>query len=371
MNSQTVEITSAGIRKILNKYTPERAIAEYVWNGFDAKATVVNIDFEIDNAELDTIKNIRITDNGTGICYEELPIKFKKFYESQKRIANENNTEFTRGKNGYGRFTFYKFARFANWETRYSKDAQIMSYDIRIDSDTLKDYTTTEPLVSDDTTTGTCVVFNEISSDISSLFITKTLIPYLKAEFAWFLELKSEYQIYINGQELDYSSIIAEQESISPILSHNQKNNINFQCKYIRWTVIVIDDFFNEINCDNELDDNAIQPKLFDNSADRKLFKELITQLNEFLKKKRRPFLKEQAEVMVTKYKNEDVFPKFGTEDWDIVRREGLENFVKELYEVEPAVFMKLNKEQKRVFLELLNLVMDSGERDSLFKLLN
>ena len=56
MNSQTVEITSAGIRKILNKYTPERAIAEYVWNGFDAKATVVNIDFEIDNAELDTIK---------------------------------------------------------------------------------------------------------------------------------------------------------------------------------------------------------------------------------------------------------------------------------------------------------------------------
>ena len=404
MNSQTVEITSAGIRKILNKYTPERAIAEYVWNGFDAKATVVNIDFEIDNAELDTIKNIRITDNGTGICYEELPIKFKKFYESQKRIANENNTEFTRGKNGYGRFTFYKFARFANWETRYSKDAQIMSYDIRIDSDTLKDYTTTEPLVSDDTTTGTCVVFNEISSDISSLFITKTLIPYLKAEFAWFLELKSEYQIYINGQELDYSSIIAEQESISPILSHNQKNNINFQCKYIRWnvkmndeysrfyflnndlelkftkttllnkkgdnfwhSVIVIDDFFNEINCDNELDDNAIQPKLFDNSADRKLFKELITQLNEFLKKKRRPFLKEQAEVMVTKYKNEDVFPKFGTEDWDIVRREGLENFVKELYEVEPAVFMKLNKEQKRVFLELLNLVMDSGERDSLF----
>ena len=32
---------------------------------------------------------------------------------------------------------------------------------------------------------------------------------------------------------------------------------------------------------------------------------------------------------------------------------------------------MKLNKEQKRVFLELLNLVMDSGERDSLFKIID
>lgn len=30
MNSQTVEITSAGIRRIFNKYAPERAIAEYV-----------------------------------------------------------------------------------------------------------------------------------------------------------------------------------------------------------------------------------------------------------------------------------------------------------------------------------------------------
>ena len=31
MNSQTVEITSGGIRKILNRYTPERAISEYIW----------------------------------------------------------------------------------------------------------------------------------------------------------------------------------------------------------------------------------------------------------------------------------------------------------------------------------------------------
>lgn len=408
MNSQTVEITSAGIRKILNKYTPERAIAEYIWNGFDAKATVVNVDFEIDNAEFDTIKSIRITDNGIGICYEELPVKFKKFYESQKRIINENSTDFTRGKNGYGRFTFYKFARFAKWETEYSKNNQIMAYDIKIDSDTLKDYTPTEPVVSNNTTSGTCVTFNEISSDISNLFVNKTLIPYLKAEFAWFLELKEEYKIFVNGQELDYSSIIAEQEIILPQFSYQQQNSYDFKCRYIRWNVkmndeysrfyflndnlelkftkttllnkkgdnfwhsiIVIDDFFNEMNCDSETEDNNQSSRLFDNTADRKLFKELITQLNDFLKKKRRPFLREQAEVMVTQYKNDDVFPKFGTEDWDKVRMQGLENFVKELYEVEPAVFMKLNKEQKRVFLELLNLVMDSGERDSLFKILD
>lgn len=40
------------------------------------------------------------------------------------------------------------------------------------------------------------------------------------------------------------------------------------------------------------------------------------------------------------------------------------------MYEVEPAIFMKLNKEQKKIFLELLNLVMDSSERNNLFKII-
>lgn len=406
MSSQTVEITSNGIRKILNKYTPERAIAEYVWNGFDAKATIINIYIDFDNQEFDTVSEIRVCDNGIGICYEELASKFKQFYESQKNIANDRGTDLTRGKNGYGRFTFHKFARFAKWKTLYRKGEGIISYDIGISNDNLKDYTPTSPTQSKETETGTCVVFNEITPVISTTFIEKTLIPYLKAEFAWFLELKEEYKIFINNIELDYSSIIDEIQNFTVVAKgYNQEEQFN--CKYIQWntkmndeysrfyflnndfelkntkttslnkkgdnfwhSVIVINDFFNEINCDNE-DDNNTQPKLFDNTADRRLFKDLVVKLDDFLKGKRRPFLRQQAVALVNKYDEEKVFPQFNDNEWDQARKQGLENFVKELYEVEPAVFMKLNKEQKRVFLELLNLVMDSGERESLFKILD
>jgi hypothetical protein len=408
MSSQTVEITSTGIRKILNKYTPERAISEYVWNGFDAKATIVKIDFEFDSQEFDTVKEIKITDNGTGICHEELANKFKKFYESQKTIANDNNFDLTRGKNGYGRFTFHKFARFAKWETLYRKGNDIMSYDIKISNDNLKDYTPTVPEISNETATGTCVMFSEVFPVISNAFVEKTLIPYLKAEFAWFLELKEEYKIFINGVELDYSSIIDEIENFPVAVKSINNQETSFECKYIRWntkmndeysrfyflnnelelkntkttllnkkgdnfwhSVIIINDFFNEINCDNEEEESSTQTKLFDNATDRKLFKELIQKLNDFLKGKRRPFLRQQATALVNKYEEEKVFPTFSNNEWDRARKQGLEDFVKELYEVEPAVFMKLNKEQKRVFLELLNLVMDSGERDSLFKIID
>lgn len=405
MNTQTVEITSAGIRKVLNKYNPERAIAEFVWNGFDAKATIVKIDFEADLKEFDTIKSIRISDNGNGICYEKLSEKFKKFYESQKVISNEENNDFTRGKNGYGRLTFYKFAQFATWHTTYKNGQSNMSYSIYIKSENLKDYIPSVPIKSNNET-GTTVEFQEITTDIATSFIENKLKPFLKAEFAWFLLLKEEFKIIINGQELDYSSIIAEEPDVFDLkLTDKNGKEFIFLCKYILWntklneeysrfyflnndlefkntkttllnkkgddfwhSLVVVNDFFNEINTEKE--DTEATLKLFDDIGDAKMYKELIDSLNEYLRDKRKPFLRKQAEVLINKYETEKVFPQFKENDWDKVREEGFKNLVKEMYKVEPAVFTKLNKEQKRIFLELLNLVMDSAERESLFKII-
>lgn len=404
MNTQTVEITSNGIRKFLNKYTPERAIAEYVWNGFDAKATTIKIDFEIDSVELDTYKTIRVSDNGNGICYEDLSLKFKKFYESQKAIENSDNSDLTRGKYGYGRLTFHKFSKFAQWQTVYKRDLKHVSYDIKIQSDNLKDFIPTQPIDSVNAI-GTCVEFKEISKEISSAFIEKKLKPFLRAEFAWFLELKEEFKIFVNGEELDYSDIIADVDSFPVNLIDKNGVEFSFYCKYIRWnkklheeysrfyflneefelkntkttqlnkkgddfwhSLVVINDFFDEINCDKEEDTSKL--KLFEDKGDAKIFKDLVEKLNDYLKTKRRPFLKKQAEVLVDKYEKDKVFPKFSDNEWDKVRKTGLEDLVKGMYEVEPAVFTNLNKEQKKIFLELLNLVMDSSERESLFKII-
>lgn len=49
-NSESVEITSRGIKRILKKYKPERAIAEYIWNGFDAHASEIRISYKLAQA---------------------------------------------------------------------------------------------------------------------------------------------------------------------------------------------------------------------------------------------------------------------------------------------------------------------------------
>jgi hypothetical protein len=399
MKSESVELSSTGIRRMLKKYTPEKAIAEYIWNGFDAKAKIVRIDFEVESEELDTLKSITVVDDGNGINYDELQYKFRPILESQKKHASDDG-DFVRGKNGYGRLTFFKFANKAVWSTTYDKKGKNYNYEISIISENLTKYNTND--VSETTEKkGTKVKFESLSEDMSSAFIYKKLVPFLKAEFAWYLELNSEFKIIINGNELEYNSIIEENAPVCINIGSK-----TFNCKYLQWnvkpndeysrfyflndsldvkatkttllnkkgddfwhSVVVVDDFFEQemLECKEDM---SISPSLFENKEAKQTYKELIDRLNAFLKDKRRPFLKEQAYKMIDKYKKDQVFPTFGDSDWEIRRREELEELIVNLYEVEPRVFVKLNTEQQAIFLQLLNLMMDSGERDGLLKII-
>ena len=402
MANKHVEISSEAIRKALNKYRPEQAITEFIWNGFDAKATRVEINYKERGNSLGLIESICIEDNGEGIIHEELDLKFKKFNESQKAKKKKRSHDLTKGKNGYGRFTFFKFANQASWETVYRKHESLYNYTIQINNETLNDYEHSEAILDNGKQQGTKVTFTDITHNISTDFIKKTLIPHLCTSFAWYLEVNPNYEIFINGAKLDYSEIISAKESfVCEIENHSVK------CLYIQWakkledqyshfyfiaeddvlkvkqttllnkkgdnfwhSIVVKDPLFNNIYIPSSLDSPDTEPHLFENPEEKKVFKKLVEKLNEYLKQKRKPFLKNQSELLISKYEEEKVMPKFGTEEWEQVRKESFVNLIKGIYEAEPAIFLKLNLSQKRIFLELLNLMMDSSGRDDLFKIL-
>ncbi|HJX49895.1 MAG TPA: ATP-binding protein, partial [Candidatus Nanoarchaeia archaeon] len=66
---EKVEISSKGIRKVLNKYNFCRAVSEYIWNGFDAGADNVEIVCGFNGGIL---QKLEIKDNGSGIDYTQL-----------------------------------------------------------------------------------------------------------------------------------------------------------------------------------------------------------------------------------------------------------------------------------------------------------
>lgn len=403
MATESVEITPRGIRKVLNRYTPQRAIAEYIWNGYDAHANEIRVTATSDDV-FGSIINVTVKDNGDGIIYEQLPIVFKKFYESHKSAKGNVDSRFSRGKNGYGRFTFFKFANLATWNTIYKKGDELYEYCIKIDAQKLTDYNATSPEIVEEVATGTTVIFEDIiTDDLSVNWVEEKLIPYLKAEFAWYFKVHPECKLYINDEILDCSSVIADSEEFElPIqlegmddelfhvyyfqwnvkpqeeysrfyfmsadgdLKHQKTTLYNKKGDYFWHSVLVKSTFFNSLS-DIEDDD---EHSLFSTVPEKRVFKALKEHLNEYLGKKRRPFLKAKAEVLIGDYESENLFSFIGKTPWEENRKIYLQNFIKELYEVEPAVFMKLNVSQKRIFIRLLDQVMDSDHNDSLFKIL-
>ena len=82
MALQQVNITDQSIsRNVTTDY--KKAICEYIWNGFDANATRVDIEFSTN--DLGGITELKIKDNGDGIDRSTLDQTFGCFQDSIKK----------------------------------------------------------------------------------------------------------------------------------------------------------------------------------------------------------------------------------------------------------------------------------------------
>lgn len=72
------------VKKILSEHQlterqVENAISEYIWNGLDADASIVELNYELGGASgkgEPRIRSLTIKDNGSGINYYKLNQKF-------------------------------------------------------------------------------------------------------------------------------------------------------------------------------------------------------------------------------------------------------------------------------------------------------
>ncbi len=396
---QKVLITSPGIKKALRRYNYKQAIVEYVWNGFDAEASSINLDF-VSN-EIGNIKELTISDNGYGIPNDLLQSKFTPFFESEKALdpSIQRNSSAIHGKNGVGRLTFFHFAQSATWTTVFESEGRRFKYNIMIDQANLDTFSATVPVETKDST-GTSVTFEGIFEFTAYNFETD-ILEHLRREFGWYLELHVEnnFTIKLNGNSLDYDQIIGDKETFN-----HRINDIHFEIRYIRWEQNLnkeysryyylnshnieigketttlnnkSDHFYHSVFIKSKYFDDFVlkeannQPTLFGGMKSDQLFKELIEVVDQFLRSKRKPFLRYFSEQVISDFEEDNAFPVFGNNVWDIHRKQELENLVRELAQVEPRIFSRLNVEQKRTFAHLLNLIIDSGEQGRLFDILN
>lgn len=402
--TNNVKITSKGIQEILKNYNEKLAVAEYIWNGFDAKANTIEINYSAN--ELGLLESLTIKDNGYGIDLSKLSTKFNPFYESEKaiQISSPKHTSIMHGKNGVGRLTFFKFAYNAKWETTYQAKDKLESGSIRIATDGLNTYEPTpldEPIQNQ---TGTKVSFSNIQISLQEL--ENSIIPFLICEFCWFLELNKtkNYSIIINDEPLDITQNILDfQDDIEIVY---EPSNTIFKVKYIQWreslhkelskyyflnntmdevykdyttlnkkgdefyhSVYISSDFFNGFDFNSN--EEEMQSNLFGKAKSSPEYKFLIKEVNKMLREKRKPFLRIFASKLVEKYEQDGVLPSYENEWEEKYKKPQLEETIIGLYEAQPKLFAALNLDQKKTFIRLLDLLLDSNERENLLKIID
>lgn len=398
---KSVEITSKGIKQILRKHDAPTSIAEYIWNGFDAKATKIALAYKVN--ELGFITELSVSDNGEGILSSDLSTKFDPFFQSNKEVEIENpkNHSIPKGKQGVGRLTFFTFAGEATWFTCAMENDKLVKQRIQIKSSDIKKYSPIEESVTLNDVQGTTVTFDNID-ELSEEAFKIDIYPYLCREFAWFLELNAhkQYQILINNCPLDYSGELREKEEFEKTIkghvfkfrfrSWRNKLNREYSKYYFLdshgsevWkanttlnnkgdnfyhSLYVYSQFFDEFYWSkNDVADE--QDELFV-SQKHPDFKELMAFMSRYLYDKREPYLEEFTKNLIEDYAKEGVLPKFGPSPLAQYAKNQLEETVRELYKVSPGVFSGLNFYQKKTFVELLNAMLEMGADDKLLDII-
>lgn len=399
--SEKVNITSKGIQRVLKNYNEKQAIAEYIWNGFDANADTIHIDY-VSN-ELGWLDSLQIADNGYGINFEKLQQKFDPFFESEKavQIAAPKHTSKMHGRNGVGRLTFFTFAHNASWNTTYQDDKGFHQGVIQINTGRLNSYEAFEqPHAAK--TTGTVVTFTNLR--IGELDFKQTVIPFLVQEFCWFIELNrhQKLQVLVNGNALDFSANVKSMEEFELYYADTA---FRFKIKYVHWKESLhkelskyyfmaggeeiykdyttlnkkSDDYFHSVYIDSDFFrdfdfksfENEEQVALFGSAKSSPEYRFLIKELNDYLKNKRKPFLREYADRLIESLEQDGIFPKYTTAHEKELVKPKLIRLIKILYEVEPKLFSSLNIDQKKMVIRLFDLMLKTNEKEGIFNLLS
>lgn len=378
------------------------ALCEYIWNGYEANATEVNLSFNL-NATGQGIDSISITDNGEGIKYISLSDTFGSFLVSQKNTLSLKAK--TKANKGKGRFSFGLFSSLAVWKTCYLEDEKYKSYSITL-LDSKKEDINYDDQVQESLHghTGTTVTFYNIHNLSPIQLSFEELQEFLLSEFSWFLYLhkNQNYKLVINGKEIQYAKHINEHLSCdSQVIIQGQNFSINlivwnnkikekFCCYFLtekgvlcnvdtttfnrntvdfNHSVFITSAFFDHYS-NISLNDSAQmefgKPEIYYTTI-----KALRIAVQELITKKMSIYMAEKADVEITKMMNErKTFPTFPNDDYGQLRKRDLVRVTKEIYCTEPKIFYKLSDLQEKSLLAFLNLLLSSEERENVLSII-
>lgn len=401
MAKQLVNINDNSIsRAVTSDY--KKAICEYIWNGFDAKATTVELKYEAD--ELGNIISMSVTDDGEGINRESLHVTFGCYQDSIKKRSFQWSSQ-VKGNQGRGRYAFNCFADKAEWDTVFNRAGDLLRHKLYIDKGDnhhFDDGEDSDLKVVHNRQTGTVVSFSNVNIPVDALE-NEDFLEYLCKEYAVFLELNKAFgkQLLINGQRLDYDHVIAESEQKQFSIEIEGETQ-TFEATFIRWnnkmkenysayfldeekiekyekttsfnhkdtefhhSVYVESAYFNDFEFDKDESDLFGSYK----TPKDKFFLKLCAKIKEYLREKEKLFVRNVgAANLISRFEEKGIIPKNANGIDGLILPE-LKETITQIYCVEPRVFINIKDEQAKILIGLLSVILKTGNQEDLFTIL-
>lgn len=386
--SGTTEISGEGIKKHFNNIEPWQPIFELVWNGLDARASIVRV--TIEENELGGIEHVSVLDDGEGIDPTALKETFGKFNDSNKK-----EDAALHGAHGRGRLAFHRICNRSTWYTKSVK-GQARIY---VEAGNIKRFAGNllEPEGQHRTlkkqVSGTIVELDQFTEQIPK---ASDLRERFSVEFGWYLVLHSGKAITVNDVPVIVPSHELHEEEISVA-------PYSFKAQIIRWDdkpsseksyTYLLDSsgktvskqlstfnnkfaFFTSIYVTSAWADNfgpvqdLATPDAHAPSSPE--WKKVLRVLNSVTHRIYEDFLRDQAESEVEKYVEDGLFPAYSELDVEYKewRLRNAKELIKAVYVADPTIFNSSGKKQKKVIIRLLDKLSVSNENDSLFDILN
>lgn len=425
MGKQKVTVTDNSIKSGVTS-DANKAICEYIWNGFDAHAHHVSVEYQ--TTELGAITSLVIKDDGDGISRATLSETFGRYQDSVKKKSFQWSSQ-VKGHRGKGRYSFNCFATGAEWMTVFrEEDGRLIQHTITINGDDNDHYNDHSDeggaKVVQDVPTGTEVRFINVEKLSSDFFTSQDFINYLQKEFAVFLKLNENrgYTLTVNGYQIDCNAVIAESDTKTiRIYDDKLKTGHEFNITFIRWYDKMKENYsvyylneeglerYEETTRLNKKDTGfhhsvyvsspyfeyfAPTPKAGTEDGDEqveksetqlqiefeghhvtktekdKVFKDLRKQVAEWLSEKQKLFIAEVGgKELWTKFEAKGVV-ELPQNEYEQPLFTELKETVIGIYSVQPKLFTNLGDDQAKALVGCLKLLLQTNKRDDVITIL-
>jgi hypothetical protein len=211
-HSYAVEVQTDFLEKI-TRATPVQALAEFIWNSLDADATKVEV--FVDENALGVMSEVIVRDNGTGIEYAKAPEFFGRLGGSWKRpgATTKKDGRFLHGQDGRGRFKVFALGQRAEWSVTYAHPAGLRSFSVVMTAaDMRKVVVSDEVEAREGARPGVELTVSELPKEYPSL-VSDSGRQDLAEMFALYLADYKDVSIFVAGQRVDPSTVIASRET--------------------------------------------------------------------------------------------------------------------------------------------------------------